>query len=159
MRLGVRHHARADLHGEVALRHYEHVKQHVEVFSLNTYHDTPVDAVKGYARWVDMPFLIGEYTWGGWIHDGQTYPPEWENDHEGWLRQEGVRRSAGMFAIPQMAGYTWFKWYCGCTDPDKTDYAVITDDSQVNRFNAPLLRKFHAAIEDVHAGAVDPEKL
>ena len=160
MRLGVRHHARSELHGEVALREYENVKKHVEVFSLNTYHDVPTEAVKGYARYVDMPFLIGEYTWGGGcIYDGQTYPPEWENDHEGRLRQEGVRRSADIFTVPQMAGYTWFKWYCGCTGPDRTGYAVITDDGDVIRFNAPMLRKFHGVLEDVHAGAIDPHTL
>ena len=159
MRLGVRHHARCELHGEVALREYADLREHVEVFSLNTYHDYPREAVKGYARYVDMPFVVGEYSWGGWIYDGQKYPPRWQNDHEGWLRQEGVRRTASMFTIPQLAGCTWFKWYCGNKDADKTGYAVVTDDFVVNRFNAPMFRRVHAALEDVHAGIRTPESV
>lgn len=155
MRLGVRHHARAELHGEVALREYAHVRQHVEVFSMNTYSDTPVGAVRGYARYLDMPILIGEYTWGGWMHDGRQYPPEFAIDHAAWLRQEGVRRSAEMFTIPQLTGYTWFKWYGG-SNPDNTAYAVVTEKQELNRFNAPMLRRYHAALEDVHAGLMDP---
>ncbi len=60
-----------------------------------------------------------------------------------------------MFTIPQLTGYTWFKWYGG-SNPDNTAYAVVTEKQELNRFNAPMLRRYHAALEDVHAGLMDP---
>ena len=156
LRLGVRHAADWNVHGAAVLGHYPSVREHVDVMSMNTYSDWPREAVDGYAQHFDMPILIGEFSWGGWIWEGQKYPPEWENDHEGWLQNEGCRRLARMFAHPQVVGYTWFKWYGG-PDREKTAYAVVTDNLEVNRFNARMFRRVHPALEDVHAGTIAPE--
>jgi hypothetical protein len=159
LRLGVRHCADWTVHGTAVLKGYDDpdVRRHTDVCGINAYRDWPYETIAAYAEHFDMPILIGEYSWGGWAWEGQAYPPEWQNDHPGWLKQEGVYRTARMFSHPQVIGYTWFKWYCDNVDPEAPAYAVVTESHEVNRFNAPMFRRLHAVLEDVHAGALAPE--
>jgi hypothetical protein len=149
--LGCRHGANP---GPDAMAAYD--RRYVDVLSMNCYRPDVAAEVDRYYRATGLPIINGEFAWTGLLKwnkykNGEHFD-ETELDH---CRRRGIEALELAFANPGFVGYTWFKSYSGRA-PDQPGYGLVTDDGELNTFNADALRDVNARLEGIHAGQLEP---
>lgn len=152
--LGNRHAGSWGAHGRIVLESYD--PRYVDVISANCYGSNFYERLEGYYQHAKLPILNGEYNWVGFVNwDKYTSGEPFTAEELERNARIAVANTETAFTHPSLIGYTWFKWYSG-GQPPQMACGVVTDDGQVQTWNAALFKHIHARLERIRAGKLEP---